>query len=148
MPASPLFAATPRHQAIGIATLRVITGIVFVAHGYQKLFVYGMAGVQDAFTKLGTPMPTVVGPLVALLEFFGGLALIVGLLTRLAALGFAIEMVGAILIVHLAGGFFLPAGYEFALTLLAASLAVAFAGPGSFSIDGMLAGRAANSPHS
>jgi putative oxidoreductase len=143
--ASPLFASTPRHQGIGIAILRVITGIVFSAHGCQKLFVYGMAGVQDAFTKLGAPMPAVTGPAVALLEFFGGLALVVGLLTRLAALGFAIEMIGAILIVHLAGGFYLPAGYEFALTLLAASLAIVVAGPGSFSIDAWLAGRA-NSP--
>lgn len=139
MLASPIFAATPRHQAVGIAILRVIVGIVFTAHGYQKLFVYGIAGVKGAMTKAGTPMPMVVGPLVTLLEFFGGLALIVGLLTRLAALGFAIEMLGAILIVHLAGGFFLPAGYEFALTLLAASLAITAAGPGSFSIDAMLA---------
>ena len=139
--ASPLFAATPRHQAIGIAILRVITGIVFAAHGYQKLFVYGMSGVQGAFTKMGAPMPMVTGPVVALLEFFGGLALIVGLLTRLAALGLAIDMLGAILIVHLAGGFFLPAGYEFALLLLAASLAVTAAGSGAFSIDGSVARR-------
>lgn len=139
--ASPLFVSTPRHQAAGIAILRVIAGVVFAAHGYQKLFVYGFAGVQGAFTKMGAPMPTVTGPLVALLEFFGGLALIVGLLTRLAALGLAIDMLGAILIVHLAGGFFLPSGYEFALLLLAASLTVAVAGPGALSVDGMLARR-------
>ena len=138
---SPLFASTPRHQAIGIAILRVITGIVFAAHGYQKLFVYGMAGVQGAFTKMGAPMSMLTGPLVALLEFFCGLALIVGLLTRLAALGLAFDMLGAILIVHLAGGFFLPAGYEFALLLMAASLTVAVAGPGAFSVDGSIAGR-------
>lgn len=138
---SSLFASTPRHQAIGIAILRVITGIVFAAHGYQKLFVYGMAGVQGAFTKMGVPVPMLIGPLIALLEFFGGLALIVGLLTRLAALGLAVDMLGAILIVHLAGGFFLPAGYEFVLLLMAASLTVAVAGPGAFSVDGSIAGR-------
>ena len=142
---SPLFAATPRHQGIGIAILRVITGIVLAAHGYQKLFVYGMAGVQGAFTKMGAPMPMITGPLVALLEFFGGLALIVGLLTRLVALGLAVDMLGAILIVHLAAGFFLPAGYEFVLMLFAASLAIAVGGPGSFSVDAMLAGRASAS---
>lgn len=54
---SPLFASTPRHQAIGIAILRVITGLVFTAHGYQKLFVHGRAGVQGAFTKLGARIP-------------------------------------------------------------------------------------------
>lgn len=141
MSPSPLFAASPRHQGIGIAILRVITGIVFAAHGYQKLFIYGMAGVQGAFTRMGAPMPMVTGPLVALLEFFGGIALIIGLLTRLAALGLAIDMLGAILLVHLAAGFFLPGGYEFVLLLFAAALAVATAGPGSFSVDAMLAGR-------
>ena len=144
MSPSSLFAATPRHQGVGITILRVITGIVFSAHGYQKLFVYGMAGVQGAFAKMGAPMPTITGPLVGLLEFFGGLALIVGLLSRLVAVGLAIDMLGAILLVHLANGFFLPAGYEFVLMLLAASLAIAFAGPGSLSADGMLAGRASS----
>ncbi len=142
--ASPLFASTPRHQAIGIVVLRVLTGVVFAAHGYQKLFVYGMGGVQGAFTKMGAPMPMITGPLVALLEFFGGLALVIGLLTRLAALGLAIDMLGAILIVHLAGGFFLPAGYEFALLLFAASLALGVAGPGAFSVDATIAGRRAD----
>ena len=145
MSTSPLFAATPRHQSIGIAILRVITGIVFAAHGYKKLFVFGMAGVQGAFTKMGAPMPMITGPLVALLEFFGGLALIVGLLTRLVALGLAVDMLGAILIVHLAAGFFLPTGYEFVLMLFVASLAIAVGGPGSFSVDAMLAGRASAS---
>ena len=144
MSSSSLFASSPRHQGVGITILRVITGIVFAAHGYQKLFVYGMAGVQGAFAKMGAPMPAITGPLVGLLEFFGGLALVVGLLSRLVAAGLAIDMLGAILLVHLANGFFLPTGYEFVLMLLAASLAIAFAGPGSLSVDGMLVGRASS----
>ena len=139
--ASPLFTSTTRHQGLGIAILRVLTGVVFTAHGYQKLFVYGMAGVQGAFTKMGAPMPTITGPLVALLEFCGGIALIIGLLTRLVALGLAIDMLGAILIVHLAGGFFLPAGYEFALMLFAASLTLVFSGPGAASVDSIIAAK-------
>ena len=142
---SPLFSSTTRHQGLGIAILRVISGVVFTAHGYQKLFIYGMAGVQGAFTKMGAPMPTVTGPLVALLEFFGGIALIIGLLTRLVALGLAIDMLGAILIVHLAGGFFLPAGYEFALMLLTASLTLVFAGSGSASVDSIIAAKSTSS---
>ena len=102
--------------------------------------------MQGAVTKMGAPMPMLTGPLVALLEFFGGLALIVGLLTRLAALGLAIDMLGAVLIVHLAGGFFLPTGYEFALLLMAASLTVAVAGPGAFPVDGSIAGRHDSTP--
>jgi putative oxidoreductase len=133
--------ATLSQQQLGMAIIRIVTGIVFAAHGWQKLFVYGFAGVTGAFTKMGVPMPGVMGPFVALLEFFGGIALIIGLLTRLAALGLAFDMLGAILLVHLAGGFFLPAGYEYALTLMAASLAIAIGGPGSLSVDGALSRR-------
>lgn len=136
-----LLTATLAQQQLGLAIVRIVTGIVFAAHGGQKLFVYGFAGVSGAFAQMGVPMPGVMGPFVALLEFFGGLALIVGLLSRLAALGLAFDMIGAILLVHLKGGFFLPAGFEYALTLLATSLAVAVGGPGALSVDAALAGR-------
>ena len=136
---SPLFASTPRHQQIGIAALRIVLGIVMAAHGYQKLFTMGIAGIQGGFTKMGVPLPMITAPLVAGLEFFGGLALIVGLLTRLTALGLVIDMLGAISFVHISNGFFAPRGYEFVLALMAASLSVALAGPGAFSIDGLLA---------
>ena len=132
---SRLFSTDPRRQGTGLAILRIITGIVFMAHGGQKLFGYGFAGVTGAFTQMGIPLPGITGPLVSILEFFGGLALVIGLLTRLAALGLAINMLGAILLVHLAAGFFLPNGYEFALTLLAGMVALAVGGPGILSVD-------------
>ena len=136
-----LLAATPSQQQLGIAIIRIVTGIIFAAHGGQKLFVYGFDGVSGAFAKMGVPMPGVTGPLIALLEFLGGIALIIGLLSRLAALGLVFDMIGAIVLVHLAGGFFLPAGYEFALILFTCSLGIALGGPGSLSVDGAIAGR-------
>ena len=141
MTSRSLLTASLPQQLLGIAIIRIVTGIVFAAHGGQKLFQFGFAGVTDAFGKMGIPMPGLMGPFIALLEFFGGLALVVGLLTRLAALGLAFDMLGAILLVHLAAGFFLPAGYEFALLLFATSLGLVLAGPGSLSVDAAIASR-------
>jgi putative oxidoreductase len=141
MSTASLLTSNGKLQRYALALLRIVTGIVFAVHGYQKLFVFGIAGVQGAFTKMGAPMPMVMGPIIACIELFGGIALILGLLTRLAALGLAFDMLGAILIVHLAKGFSGPMGYEFPLVLCTAMLTLVLAGPGGLSIDGMIARR-------
>ena len=126
---------------LALAVLRVLVGVVFLAHGGQKLFVYGFDGVIGAFGQMGVPAAGLTGPLTALVEFFGGLALVAGLLTRFAGFGLAVVMLGAIVFVHLAAGFFAPHGFEFPMTLLAAAIALAIAGPGRFSLDHLIATR-------
>ena len=126
-------------QGWGIAAIRFIVGVVFLVHGSQKLF--GFSGVAGFFAQAGIPLPAVSAVVVTLVEFLGGIALIVGLFTRWAALLLAINMLVAVLAVHLKGGFFLPRGYEYALTLLFANAGLALTGSGSFAVDNLLGKR-------
>lgn len=132
------FAGVSRIDA-GLALLRVAVGLVFMAHGGQKLFVFGLDGVTAGFVQMGIPFAGIVGPLVAAGELLGGFALITGAFTRLAALALSIIMLGAIFAAHLPAGFFLPNGYEFVMTLFAASAALALTGAGRYSVDRVIA---------
>lgn len=133
--------ASPRHLSLGIALVRIITGVIFIAHGYMKFFVMGMPGTTGFFTQVGIPAPGVMAPLIATLEVAGGIALVLGLLTRLAALGLVIDMLGAIFFVRLKGGFFAPNGAEFEILLFVACVALVIAGAGALSVDEGLARR-------
>ena len=126
-------------QPWGLTVLRVVVGAVFLIHGCQKLFVFGFHGVAGFLGPLGVPAPGVFAVIVTLVEFVGGALLIVGLFTRWAALLLAVDMLVAILLVHLKHGFFnQQQGYEYPLTLLAATIALALAGPGAASVDGVI----------
>lgn len=124
-----------------LAIVRVATAVIFIAHGWQKFFQYGIAGVTQGFAQMGIPLPGIAAPFIAGLELVGGALLLVGLLTRPVALLLAIDMLGAMVLVHLKNGFFLPNGFEFTFILLATSLALALTGAGEYSVDALIANR-------
>lgn len=130
-----------RKTDVALFLLRAVVGVVFFAHGAQKVFGWfgghGLEATVSGMTKNG--MPVIVPYLVSYGELAAGLGLIVGLLTRIAAAGMFIEMLGAVLIVHAKNGFFSEThGFEFPLTLCIASLAVLILGPGAYSLDAAL----------
>lgn len=138
-----ILTASPTAKQIDTALLilRVAIGIVFFAHGYQKVFTYGFGGVTGAFAGMGIPLAGTTAPLVSIVELVGGAALILGAMTRLFALLLTFTMLGAIFLVHLPEGFFLPKGYEFAFALGAALVALVLTGAGRYSVDDSLSRR-------
>ncbi len=122
----------------GTTLVRLAVGTVFLVHGSQKLFVFHFAGVTQFFAHAGIPLPSVSAVVVTLVEFLGGLALVLGLGTRVAATFLAINMLGAITLVHLKNGFFLPTGFEYAFTLLLVNAGLVLSGPGALAVDNLL----------
>jgi putative oxidoreductase len=120
-------------QSWGLTVLRVVVGAVFLAHGYQKVFKFGHHGVTGMLGHMGVPLPSVFAAVLMLLEFVGGILLIAGVAVRVVAALLAVEMIVAILLVHLKNGFFNPGGVEFPLTLFAGAVCLALAGGGAFS---------------
>jgi putative oxidoreductase len=121
---------------------RIGIGSVFIAHGWQKLFDFGVDGVAAGFDQMGVPLPTVAAWFAALVELAGGTALILGLATPLAALLLVVNMAGAYIFVHAGSGMFVEqGGAELVLALGAASLVFAGLGSGRFSLDHVLAPR-------
>lgn len=134
-------AQTPsgKYGPYALLILRLVVGLVFVLHGYPKF--RNLGALAGFFGGLGIPLPGIMAPWVAVLETFGGLALIAGVLTRYVGVLLAIEMVVTTLIFKLPTlGLIAPtdrpgAGAELDLLLLAGSLTIAALGPGAMSIE-------------
>ena len=140
-----LFTTSP---SWAITVVRMVLGVIFFAHGAQKVLGwfggYGLKATTGYLTSIGLPRP--VAYLVCFFEFLGGIGLVLGLLTRPAALAVLIVMVGAIAKVHAKHGFFLnwelaPGkghGYEANAAFIAMALACLFAGGGALALDAVL----------
>jgi putative oxidoreductase len=134
-------------EKLAPAIARLMLGIVMFPHGAQKMLGWfggeGWSATIGHFTSSG--IPAIIAALVILAEFLGSIGLIVGVLSRIAAVGIASVMVGAILLVHAKMGFFMNwagkkagEGYEFHLLAIGLALVVFFAGGGVASVDRML----------
>jgi len=131
--------------------IRLVLGVIFIAHGSQKLLGWfggpGLSGTIE-FLQQNLGIPPFLTVLNVIAEFFGGIALIIGLLTRIASLGIAIVMLVAIFKVHLPNGFFMNwfnepnvgHGIEMNLALLAMAVSLMLSGAGNLSLDGLLWG--------
>ena len=120
-----------------LALLRVVLGIIFIYHGYAKLFVPGgFVNTITFFETIGIPLAKYSALLVSVAEFGGGALLILGLLTRWASVVLLIEMLVGFFKVHLQQGFFITPtayGYEFVLLVMAALVVLAASGAGKLS---------------
>ncbi|WP_431483931.1 DoxX family protein [Pseudomonas solani] len=137
---NPIKRLLSTNAGIGITLLRVVTGLTFAAHGSQKLFGlfggYGLEGTGQWMESIGLAPGYLLALMAGSAEFFGGLALVIGLLVRPAAASLIVAMVVAIFSVHWASGFFITnGGYEYALILALISGTLLIEGAGRFSLD-------------
>ncbi|AIS57013.1 oxidoreductase [Vibrio coralliilyticus] len=124
--------------------LRIPVGIIFMAHGAQKLFGwfggYGLEGTGQWMASIGLGPGILMAFLAGSAEFFGGLFILLGLLTRPASIALAFTMLVAIFSVHFENGLFMSNnGYEFGLALMAASVSLALSGSGKAAVDQFIA---------
>lgn len=130
-------------DALAPLALRLVAGIIFTAHGAQKLFAwfggYGLEGTGQWMASIGLEPGYFMALAAGSAEFFGGLFLLVGLLTRATGIVLAFTMLVAIFAVHFENGLFMSNnGYEFGLALLAMSLSASFSGAGRYSVDNLI----------
>ena len=130
-----------RQPVWGLVPIRLVAGVVFIAHGWLKLSSFGIQGTTKFMGALGVPMPGVAAVCVIAVEIVGGLALILGGFTRFVAPLLALDMLGAIFFAKRTAGLLGPEGWELEATLCAVCVTLAIVGAGGVSIDAALSAR-------
>ncbi|MFC9688901.1 DoxX family protein [Kribbella sp. NPDC056951] len=126
----------PIAQDVALLIARVGVGIVFVAHGWQKFQTNGLDATAQAFQGMGVPSPTISAYFATFAELIAGAALILGVLTPIAAVLLALDMAGAFLFVHMSNGVFASdGGWELVVTLGLTAIIIGAVGAGRFSLD-------------
>ncbi|NDO77782.1 DoxX family membrane protein [Kocuria indica] len=128
--------------SVGLLILRLALGITFVMHGWQKFSEWGLGGTAQSFDGMDIPAPEASAVFTAVVKLAGGIALILGILTRIAGVLLALAMAGALILVHAPAGFFASdGGIELVMVLGAGALALAFTGPGRYAVARALPSR-------
>ncbi|MEU8081794.1 DoxX family protein [Catellatospora citrea] len=141
-----VFPAQIRDLVILIARLGI--GLIFFAHGWQKLFTVGLGPTAAGFKATGVPLPTLSAWYAGIVEFFGGALLILGLAVPIAGVLLFLDMLGAFFTVHVGHGLFVNSGgSELVIALGVGSLLLAAVGAGLYSIDHAIAANRATTPH-
>jgi putative oxidoreductase len=132
-----VISAMAAQSSFGYALVRIFTSIVLFAHGYQKVFNYGLGTVAASFEKMGILLPQITGPFIGLLELIGGALMFLGLFTRWLGLIFAVEFIVATYAkwVMMGNGYF---GSELEIYIFVACILVATNGAGKYSLDAIL----------
>ncbi|MHA6512876.1 DoxX family protein [Tessaracoccus sp. Z1128] len=135
----PASSVSPTAVDIALLVARVALGAILFAHGWQKYMQYTLAGTTAAFADMGVPLAAVAATVVATAEIVGGILLVIGALTRVAAAVNAVTLTGALFLVHAPNGVFIENnGVELVLGLAAGLVLLAVLGGGRFAVDGLL----------
>ena len=131
---------SPWRSDVALLIARIALGVVFVAHGAQKVFTWGVSGTAEAFAGMGVPAPQASALFAAVVELVAGAALLLGLAPPVVGLLLALDMLGAFVLVHAPNGVFVDAGGdELVAALGAGALVLAAVGAGRLSVDHALA---------
>ena len=132
----------PTVRSIALLVSRIILGVILVAHGYQKFAEWTLAGTAQAFAGMGIPLPGVSAAVAAIIELVGGILLILGAFTPIVGVLVFLQMLVAAVLVHISNGIFVAdGGWELVGAIGAGALALAAAGAGRWSVDGLLLSR-------
>lgn len=128
---------------VPLLAARVAVGVVFMAHGWQKLVTNGLDATTAGFTRAGVPVPRISALYAGVVELVGGACLVAGLLLPAVGLLLFLDMFGAFVFVHVGNGLFASpnGGFEFVMVLGTTSLLLGFTDPGPFSVDRLLMDR-------
>lgn len=127
-------------ESAGLLIARIILGVVLIAHGWQKFNEWTIAGTTDAFTGMGVPAAGIAAPIAAAIELVGGILILIGLITRIAAALVALQMVGAgIWGGHFSSGVMVTEnGWELVMVIAAVAVILLAAGPGQYAADNFI----------